>query len=464
MLSKRIKTGRGMLLAALLPVTVLLAGVAARAQGNVADAHLRQMLRTAAEGTMQTAPYKYVGPGSCSAGACHGGIAPRSTTKVLQNEYSTWITADKHVNAYRSLTLPLARQMSAILNIGPAEKAQRCLVCHALSVPAAERVRDFDVAEGVSCENCHGPSSAWIGPHIQPTADHKRMVSLGLVDNKNLAARTEKCLTCHLGAPGMNVDHELIAAGHPDLRFELDSFTAVEPPHWIEKGPNGKPADALYGVRAWAVGQAVQLQQSMLHLAAQAKSGPWPEFSEMDCMSCHHSLTGPQSWRQQTLYKGNRAGDATYTLSRYVLFKHFAAEVDATTNDQLAAEARKVSALVTSMSADRPAVVEAANRAAVLAGRLVAEMQTANYDGARTERLLRAIAGDADSIATDGERTAEQATMTVDSLYIADAKAQGANPATRQAIDGLFDQVKNPSAYNGPQFAAQLKKVRTTLR
>ena len=449
-------------------VVTLVAGLAcaaqARAQVGVTDPHLKSLIHAAVAPDMTPISGKFVGPGSCSASACHGSIQPRSTTKVLQNEYSTWITQDKHAHAYTALTEPLGRQMAAILKIGPADKAPRCLVCHALSVPEAQHAREFDVAEGVSCESCHGPASKWLGPHIQPTAAHADMVRLGLVDNKSLSARTERCLTCHLGAPGMSVDHELIAAGHPDLRFELDSFTAVEPPHWVEKGPNGGPADPLFGVRAWAVGQAVQLQSSMQRLARHAHSGPWPEFSEMDCMTCHHALTGPGSWRQQEGYKGHRPGDAPYNLSRYVLFKHFAAEVDPQLNDELAASAMKVAGLVTSMSPDRVQVEADANRTAELAGRMVSEVRDATYDQARTQRLLLAIAGDADAIAFDGERTAEQATMTVDSLYIAELKAGHANAATRQAIDGLFAQVNNPSAYNGPQFASQMKKVRGTLQ
>ena len=106
------------------------------------------------------------------------------------------------------------------------------------------------MAEGVSCESCHGPASAWLGPHIQPTAKHEDMVRLGLVDNKNLHVRTERCLTCHLGAKGMEVDHEMIAAGHPDLTFELDSFTAVEPPHWVEKNAGPAVWDAGVGCGA----------------------------------------------------------------------------------------------------------------------------------------------------------------------------------------------------------------------
>jgi hypothetical protein len=408
---------------------------------------------------------KYVGPGSCSAVACHGGIQPRSVTKVLQNEYSTWVTADKHAHAYTALTEPLGRQIAVTLKLGPAEKAQRCLVCHALSVSPAEHARELDIAEGVGCESCHGPASLWIGPHIQANAVHSRMVALGLYDNKNLVLRTEKCLTCHLGAPGMTVDHELIAAGHPDLRFELDSFTAVEPPHWVEKNAEGKPlADPLFGTRAWAIGQAVQLRESMLRVARAAKSGPWPEFSEMDCITCHHSLTGPQSWRQRSGYAGRRAGDPPYNLARYVLFRHFADEVNPGLNGELNKEVSRVSELITSMSPDRAAVEAAANRAAGLAARLSDELQSYTYDRARTEVLLRSITADADAISLEGERTAEQATMTVDSLYIADAKGGAANAETRSAIDGLFKLVDNPSAYNGPQFAAQMKRVHDSLR
>jgi hypothetical protein len=452
----------------LLPVLFVLLH-ASLAHSQTDDGHLRVMLHSAYSGEMYAdVPQhdaKYVGPGSCSAVACHGGIQPSSVTKVMQNEYSTWVTADKHAHAYMALTEPLGKQIALTLKLGPADKAQRCLVCHALSVPSAQKAREFDVTEGVSCESCHGPASQWIGPHIQATASHSKMVSLGLYDNKNIVDRTEKCLTCHLGAQGMTVDHELIAAGHPDLRFELDSFTAVEPPHWIEKNSDGKPlADPLFGTRAWAIGQAVQLRESMLRVSRSAKSGPWPEFSEMDCITCHHSLSGPQSWRQKSGFPGHRAGDPPYNLSRYVLFKHFADEVDPRLNAQLNTEAMRVSALITSMSADRVAVQTSANRAAEFAAKLSVEMQNYTYDRARTEHLLRAITADADVISLDGERTAEQATMTVDSLYIADARAGATNTETRTAIDGLFKLVNNPSAYNGPQFAAQMKRVHDSLR
>jgi len=420
--------------------------------------HVRALL-TAAAAPEMTPAGKYVGPGSCSAVACHGGIQPHSTTKVLQNEYSTWVTQDKHARAYTVLTGSLSHQMAAILKIGAPEKAQKCLVCHALNAGAGQRAREFDIAEGISCEGCHGPASRWLGPHILPTAAHADMVRLGLIDNKSLPVRSEECLSCHLGAKGQEVDHEMIAAGHPDLTFELDSFTAVEPPHWIEKN-----TDPLFGMRAWGVGQAVQMREGMLRLARRAHTGPWPEFSEMDCITCHHALTGPESWRQKEGYGDHRAGDPPFNLARFVVFRHFAREIDPGTAREMESASAEVARLVTSMSPDRAAVETAARRAAGLADKLVAEVNAAQYDRARTQRLLRNIASDGDAISRQGERSAEQATMTVDSLYIAVAKAGGVNQSTRVAIDALFAQVKNPSGYNAPQFAAGMKSVAATLR
>src|SRR5947207_8739365 len=49
-------------------------------------------------------PVKYIGPGSCAATSCHGSIKPIAGSRILQNEYSTWILQDKHSRAYQALT------------------------------------------------------------------------------------------------------------------------------------------------------------------------------------------------------------------------------------------------------------------------------------------------------------------------------------------------------------------------
>ncbi len=63
-------------------------------------------------------PSKYIGPGSCAATSCHGSVKPIAGSRILQNEYSTWIIQDKHSRAYQALTGDVAERMARILKLG----------------------------------------------------------------------------------------------------------------------------------------------------------------------------------------------------------------------------------------------------------------------------------------------------------------------------------------------------------
>ncbi|MGH9593306.1 MAG: multiheme c-type cytochrome, partial [Bryobacteraceae bacterium] len=297
---------------------------------------------------------KYTGPGSCSSTSCHGSVAPRAGSRILQNEYSTWVVKDKHARAYNALTGDIGERMAKILGLGPAEKASRCLACHALDVPADLRAKTFDLSDGVSCESCHGPASAWLGEHTTRGWTHAQSVALGMYDTRDLVKRTEKCLSCHLGSQEKFVDHEMIAAGHPDLYFELDSFSAVMPRHWKvprESAP-GVPEqnDSWSGARDWGTGQAVQLRAWLARLQDRAHGKVWPEYSELQCFACHHSLTAPeQSWRQERGYPGRRPGDPPWNTSRYAVFRELTHQVDAGAADQFDAQLTQLSKLMSQL-------------------------------------------------------------------------------------------------------------------
>jgi hypothetical protein len=404
-------------------------------------------------------PYKYVGPGGCSATACHGSIVARKQVEILQNEYSIWAAQDKHAKAFDVLKKPVAVRMAKILGLPAADTAEKCLVCHALYAPAAQRSRQFDISEGVSCESCHGPASEWLGPHIN--GRREQSLQLGMVDTKDLARRTEKCLTCHLGTAERFVDHEMIAAGHPDLVFELDSFQAVMPRHWKA------PADPLDGVRSWSIGQAVQLRENLNRLNRRAHGKPWPEYAELNCFACHHSLTAAEdSWRQANGYTNRRPGNIPWNAARFEVFRYLAEEVDPQNGRQLASEMKEVFRIASQVSPDRDEAANAADRAGQTAERVLQQVKASKLDRAQTGRLLKAISGDAENIAYQDERVAEQAAMALDSLYMAYSKASpaGNEAEVRGAINGLFELLQRPSAYDPRRFAAQMKKVNAAIR
>src|SRR5213082_1110516 len=60
----------------------------------------------------QNEPSKYIGPGSCAATSCHGSVKPIPDSRILQNEYSTWIIRDKHSRSYQALLGDVGERMA----------------------------------------------------------------------------------------------------------------------------------------------------------------------------------------------------------------------------------------------------------------------------------------------------------------------------------------------------------------
>jgi hypothetical protein len=410
----------------------------------------------------QNAPTgKYNGPGGCASSSCHGSIQPRQITRVSQNEYSIWAGQDKHARAYQMLSNAVSLRIGKILNIGRPDQSQKCLACHALSVPNDQRAETFELVDGVSCESCHGPASGWLGPHTTKDWPHEKSVQLGMYDTRDLIKRSERCLTCHLGTSEKLVDHQMIAAGHPDLTFELNLFSSVMPLHWKEPTDN-----AWRGVQVWGVGEAVQLQKGLERLSRRAGSPSWPEYGELDCFACHHSLTKPEdSWRQELGYAGREPGVPAWNQSRYVVFRHIAKRMSPDRAALLDADITKLAALLGARNGSPQEIASTATRAAATVAQFAQQLNAKSYDQAFALVVMKSIAQDGDLISAQGQRAAEQAAMSLDSLFAAYMQNnKGANDADmREAIKGLFQQVDNPSAYNAPRFAAQMQKVSSAL-
>ena len=405
---------------------------------------------------------KYTGPGSCASPSCHGGVQVRTETSVQQNEYSTWVVQDKHAHAFAVLSNPVATRMARILKIDKADTSPKCLACHALSVPEAERARTFDSTDGVSCESCHGPASNWLGSHTTKGWTHESSVAAGMRDLRDPLRRSENCLACHLGNAEKAVDHEMIAAGHPDLYFELASFTAAMPRHWKERTQD----DPQIEVRLLAAAQAVQLREQLQRVARNTRGNSWPEFADLDCFACHHNLTNAEnSWRQEQGYAGRKAGSPPWNLSRYAVLRQIVNDVDRDGGRRLETEIEKLYGIMSTASSDRNQAAAQARITSEIAGRLAQQIAVATFDQARTQRLLQAISRDGDYISRQGERAAEQAAMALQSLYLVySAQARANNDAQiRAGLKALFQQVDNPSAYNAPKFAEAMRSLTQVL-
>ena len=404
----------------------------------------------------------YVGPGSCSAVACHGAIRPLAGSRILQTEYTTWIAADRHARATEVLSTAVSQRMGRILGLSTPSQSPKCLACHALDVPPASRGRNF-ATEGVSCEACHGPATGWLGYHVTRAATHEESVKRGMYDTKDVVKRTEKCLSCHLGTADRFVDHEMIAAGHPDLVFELEAFSSAMPRHWKD----APDADSSAAVRTFAVGQLAHFRASLDRLGRRVKGPIWPEYAELDCFACHHSLTRPEdSWRQTAGYEHRaRPGLPQLQVSRYLTARRVLAAWDPQGSQELDTVMGRLQIEASRLSVKSEDVAMLAGQARSIVDRGIERALSAPATPDMASAILRGIFADAPQIAERGERAAEQAAMAAEVLATALARSRSQDPAAaKAAFTELFKQFESPSAYEPSRFVAAMKKVESAVR
>ena len=242
---------------------------------------------------------RYMGTGSCSASTCHGSVNPIKGSRVLQNEYHTWLKHDRHSKAYSVLMTHDARKIAEHLKLGDPTNEPQCLECHSTFVPDRARQGDrYTIEDGVSCESCHGAAEGWLASHSEAGATHAGNIANGLADTVSLESRARLCLSCHYGDQTKRVTHKLYGAGHPRLRFELDTYGILQPKHWIVDNDYKTRKGDYIPIRAWFMGQAAHADSLLLMLRnPHDKSGSsFPELSLFDCFSCHHSLSSSQ-WK-----------------------------------------------------------------------------------------------------------------------------------------------------------------------
>jgi hypothetical protein len=401
---------------------------------------------------------KYLGPGSCAAAACHGNIAPQKATSVNQNEYSIWVVQDRHATAFRALQNPISQRMGKLLGIGRPEESPKCLTCHALYVSASDKGRNFDLNDGVSCESCHGPSSLWLGNHTLKGWTRQKSVAMGMVDNWDTVKRGEQCLSCHLGDEKRSVDHEMIAAGHPDLVFDLESYSAAMPPHWKVEN------DVRSVLKTWTIGQAVQLRESLRRLERRSQSGTWPEYSEFECYACHHNLVAAdRSWRQRAGYDGRRPGNPPWNAAHFAILRIIAKETEPEMSAELEKSLAGVFRVTSDVRSDRAAIATSAKNTANAANALVDRLRSRSFNAQDAQRILQALSSDSEKLANMGPKSAEQATMAIQSIAaISDRNFD--HKEFDAALKALYKEIENPSNYSATQFASQFRGAISALR
>jgi Cytochrome c554 and c-prime len=372
--------------------------------------------------------HKYTGTGSCAASSCHGAKKPAAKPGDPDDTYTIWAAKDKHNKAYTTLTNKKSADIVAKMKLPKATETEKCTGCHALKLSKDQLTAraKYDIADGVSCDSCHGPAEKWLEGHDkgEKAWPHAKSVGVGMYDTKDVLKRAELCVSCHLA-----IEAEMITAGHPSMIFELDSFSASQPPHW-------KDQKEWFGPLAWGTGQAVALEESAGQLATRLKA------------DAPDALT-KESYDQ--------------TRGHAIALRPYLAQVAA---DQGKALDTQLAALVESYGKDKAKAGTAAAAISKLGDEISKKVAQAKLN---KDIVLATLKGQVanEQATAGGLRSAEQVAMSVDSLfrsYNATAKpAEG--KAVDAAIGKMFDDLPSkPADFNAQKFTTNLGNVAKAIK
>jgi hypothetical protein len=402
---------------------------------------------------------KHLGVATCASSVCHGSVTPSSDHDVQLDEFVTWSHEDKHSRAYAALTGEKGRAIAAKLGIADARTEKACLDCHSDNVPTAQRGSGFSLSDGVSCEACHGGAGPWLVSHASRGVSYRDNIARGMYPTAQLRERAALCIACHFGNEDKFATHRLMGAGHPRLSFELDTFLALQPPHYQVDADYQKRKPAYPRVQVWAYGElaAAQRQLEMMQGPLVRQASFLPELALLDCHACHENPLHRLDWSRGLLTRFTQPGSVPIADGHLKMALIIARRVD----DAAAKEILSLS------QALQKATGESRERVAATSGQLAGAIER-TLDVAQAYRWTRADAArllaDVVELGSEGEYrdyiSAEQAVMAIDLLMI----DIGVADRYRKERDELYRALRNDDAYQPAQLRDTLTQLSAALR
>lgn len=415
---------------------------------------------------------KVVGAGSCAAASCHHGNGERG---AKGSEYSTWAAVDPHAKAFRALYKPESKAMYDALkkgdpkSVGPkgAFDTPLCLQCHGMGEAAPAALH----SDGTGCEQCHGPAERWKNTHYQSGFNR---ATEGFIDLRDEAVRPQTCMKCHVGDATREVNHDLIAAGHPRLRFEYGAYYANYPRHWAETKRRDDEA------RSWVVGQLVSAKAALELLADRAgnEKRPWPEFSEYECAACHHGLTKPSYRQERDARRGGGAGFRAGELPWGTWYYTLLPVVGEAAGGGRGIDLKALDGLMRKRVPDRGKVSASARAAAKQIEGWLTKAKAGSYTAGQVAELMRVLAKQSGPVA-QGWDGGTQVYLGLAALHHAwsDLGGPGGRPSPmkapleqmRRSLRGAFPKearplYDSPLEYDPKKALGSLEAIRAAVR
>ncbi len=409
--------------------------------------------------------HQSIGTVNCASSTCHGAIVPVPQGRIMQNEYTTWLRLDKHAKAYAVL---LNGQSHAIMkNLGikqPAHQAKLCLDCHAHNPPPALTGERHITSDGIGCEACHGPAQKWIASHTLSDTPLTENLANGMYPTHQPIAQAKLCLSCHFGDSNRFVSHKLMAAGHPRISFELESFAHIEPAH-VRYGVDWQQRKGSYNsIKIWAIGQALaskQLLDRLIHPKL-GRDGLFPELLLFDCHSCHHKMSEKKATPRLGLGPGQmRLNDSNLLMLRAIVATVAPAEATAL-NQQIRLLHH---AVVGNAEAKGANALELAQQLGATIEQLSHQFETYPFDVAVLRKILQNLIAQAREGQYSDYAGAEQVYLSVSSLCASLNRQNGLRMTAKvnQQLSLMRKSLADEDKFQPQVFSTQLAALQTLI-
>jgi hypothetical protein len=240
----------------------------------------------------------------------------------------------------------------------------------------------------------------------------------------------------------------MMAAGHPRLVFELDSYLEL----WRTSGgrEHYRKKPDLNHASLWAKGlvESSRRQLDLIEQHGSGRRGPLADFSVFACHSCHRDLK-LTDWRGSSAL-GVAPGDLRWQDAHLLVLQRVAVALRLGGAAELA---KTVTTLQRAAHGDaamlRTALAESRASLATIDGQLA----TVNWNATTLNTIVGALAESARQGSFPDPAAAEQAAMGM-VVMLSSLQVDGAR---RADINRLFDVLKDDNAFDQRQFIQWMK-------
>jgi hypothetical protein len=269
------------------------------------------------------------------------------------------------------------------------------------------------------------------------------------------------CLSCHFGDKNRSITHRIMGAGHPRMSFELDTFTALEPAHFIiDKDYIKRGKTAANSVKIWSIGQAMALglMLDILLDPNRGMDGFFPELIVFDCHSCHSPMNKLQ-WMKREATGKLGPGIPKFNDSNLLMLQVIAMQV----NPKLGSELKNATIkLHESIRNNRNEMILAAKSLKKITDLLIIDFEKYQFKISDMKKMITFIVKNANKGEYVDYAGAEQAYMAIGSIIngmndLGALKTKNMNDIN-SGLDKINISLENSDLYEPKAFISSLKE------